>query len=108
MELQNLSYLVYGYEKAIKELTEKKKNLVFDYCKEQGFEDGKRYIYNNPESSNNGKLYEVVFKRPLDCRIILGCIDGARVFIKCYPVKKDGSRALIGETELYINDLKAI
>jgi len=77
MELQNLSYLVHGYEKAIKELTEKKKNLVFDYCKEQGFEDGKRYIYNNPESSNNGKLYEVVFKRPLDCRIILGCIDGA-------------------------------
>ena len=27
---------------------------------------------------------------------------------ECYPVKKDGSRALIGETELYINDLKAV
>lgn len=108
MELQNLSNLVYGYEKTIKELTEKRKNLVFDYCKEQGFEDGKRYIYDNPESPNNGKLYEVVFKRPLDCRIILNCIDGARVFIKCYPVKKDGSRTLIGETELYINDLIVI
>ena len=53
MELQNLSYLVHGYENAIKELTEKKNNIVFDYCKDRGFEDGKRYIYNNPESSNN-------------------------------------------------------
>lgn len=108
MDLQNLSYLVHGYEKTIKELTEKKKNLVFDYCKERGVEDGKRYIYDNPASSCNGKLYEVVFKRPSDCRIILGCIDGPRVFIRCYPVKKDGSRALIGEAEHYINDLKAI
>ena len=54
MELQNLSYLVHGYENAIKELTEKKNNIVFDYCKDRGFEDGKRYIYNNPELSNKG------------------------------------------------------
>lgn len=108
MDLSNLTNLVVDCETAIKKAKELKENSVFEYCKEQGFEDGKRYIYDNPDSFCNGKLYEVVFKRPSDCRIILRCIDGARVFIKCYPVKKDGSRALIGETELYINDLKAV
>lgn len=108
MELQNLSYLVHGYEKAIKELTEKKNNLVFEYCKEQGFETGKRYIYHHPGISIDGKMYEVILNRPTDCRMITNCIDGARIFIKGYPVKKNGERALIGETELYINDLKAV
>lgn len=71
MELQNLSYLVQGYEKAIKELTEKKKNLFFVTVKSKVL---------RMESSNIG----------------------------CYPVKKDGYRALIRETGLYINYRKAV
>jgi len=108
MDLSNLTYLVVSCEMAIKKAKEQKENAVFEYCKEQGFETGKRYIYHHPGISIDGKMYEVILNRPTDCRMITNCIDGARVFIKCYPVKKDGSRALIGETELYINDLKAV
>lgn len=108
MELSNLTYLVVSCEMSIKKAKEQKENAVFEYCKEQGFETGKRYIYHNPNSDKNGKIYEVILNRPFDCRMITNCIDGSRMFIKCYPVKKDGSRALIGETELYINDLKAV
>ncbi len=108
MDLSNLTYLVVSCEMAIKKAKEQKENAVFEYCKEQGFKTGKRYIYNNPDSSNDGKMYEVILTRPLDCRMITNCIDGARIFIKGYPVKKNGERALIGETELYIKYLTEI
>ena len=108
MDLSNLAYLVVSCERAIKNAKEQKENAVFDYCKEQGFETGKRYIYHNPDSDKDGKMYEVILNRPVDCRMVTNCIDGARVFIKGYPVKKDGSRALIGETELYIKYLSEV
>lgn len=108
MDLLNLTYLVVSCEVAIKKAKEQKENAVFNYYKEQGFETGKRYIYHNPDSDKDGKMYEVILSRPLDCRMVTNCIDGARVFIKGYPVKKDGSRALIGETELYINYLSEV
>lgn len=108
MDLLNLTYLVVSCEVAIKKAKEQKENSVFEYCKEQGFKTGKRYIYHNPDSDKDGKMYEVILNHPLDCRMVTNCIDGARIFVKGYPVKKDGSRALIGETELYINYLSEV
>lgn len=95
MNLNELGQLVYACEQEIKTAKEKISSSVFEYATSV-FKDGQRVIYRCENYYLNGKEYEIVLRRPTDCKVTTNSLWGTMLYVSCLPVKKNGEVAKIG------------